>query len=113
VKVRRRRLRSGHDGSAGTGFSGDHRVSQLQDLCLSCWSMLAAYLRDLLMTHYEPVRKAAGISGSQLSHYFPDKESLVRAVITWRADTMIGPQRDPPLGNSTASTRCGHGPIPT
>ena len=49
-------------------------------------------------TNNELVRTAAGISGSQLSHYFPDKESLVRAVIAWRADTMIGLQRDPPLG---------------
>jgi TetR/AcrR family transcriptional repressor of nem operon len=29
----------------------------------------------------ELVRNPAGISGSLLSHYFPDKESLVRAVI--------------------------------
>jgi AcrR family transcriptional regulator len=49
-------------------------------------------------TNNELVRKAAGISGSQLSHYFPDKDSLVRAVITWRADTMIGLQRNPPMG---------------
>jgi AcrR family transcriptional regulator len=63
-------------------------------------------------TNNELVRKAAGISGSQLSHYVPDKESLVQAVITWRADTMIGLQRDLPRGNSTASTPCGHGPIP-
>jgi TetR/AcrR family transcriptional repressor of nem operon len=31
------------------------------------------------------VRRAAGVSGSQLMHFFPDKESLVSAVIEWRA----------------------------
>jgi TetR/AcrR family transcriptional regulator, transcriptional repressor for nem operon len=56
------------------------------------------YERGVAGTNNELVRGAAGISGSQLSHYFPDKESLVRTVIAWRADTMIGLQRDPPLG---------------
>src|ERR1700749_1738676 len=56
------------------------------------------YERGVAGTSNELVRQAAGISGSQLSHYFRDKESLVRAVIAWRADTMIGLQRDPPLG---------------
>jgi AcrR family transcriptional regulator len=56
------------------------------------------YERGVAGTSNELVRSAAGISGSQLSHYFPDKESLVRAVIAWRADTMIGLHRDPPLG---------------
>src|ERR1700753_3464092 len=56
------------------------------------------YEHGVAGTNNELVRKVAGISGSQLSHYFPDKESLVRAVIAWRADTMIGLHRDPPLG---------------
>ena len=56
------------------------------------------YEHGVTGTNNELVRKAAGISGSQLSHYFPDKESLVRAVLAWRADTMIGLQRNPPLG---------------
>jgi AcrR family transcriptional regulator len=44
------------------------------------------------------VRKAAGVSGSQLSHYFRDKESLVRAVIAWRADLIIDLHKIPLLG---------------
>jgi TetR/AcrR family transcriptional repressor of nem operon len=40
-------------------------------------------------TTNDDVRKAAGISGSQLSHYFRDKESLVRAVISRRAEQVI------------------------
>jgi TetR/AcrR family transcriptional repressor of nem operon len=56
------------------------------------------YEHGVAGTNNELVRRDAGISGSQLSHYFPDKESLVRAVIAWRADTMVGLQRNPPLG---------------
>lgn len=44
------------------------------------------------------VRSAAGISGSQLSHYFPEKESLVRAVIAWRAEQVAGLSRVSPSG---------------
>ncbi|MGY4652637.1 TetR/AcrR family transcriptional regulator, transcriptional repressor for nem operon [Mycobacterium sp. URHB0021] len=49
-------------------------------------------------TNNEMVRDATGISGSQLSHYFPDKESLVRAVLRWRADSMMGLQDHPRQG---------------
>lgn len=35
------------------------------------------------------LRKAAGVSGSQLDHYFPDKESLVLAVIDWQAQRIL------------------------
>ena len=56
------------------------------------------YAQGVQNTNNEGVRKAAGISGSQLSHYFPDKRSMVRAVISYRADSMLGLHRDPPLG---------------
>jgi TetR/AcrR family transcriptional repressor of nem operon len=44
------------------------------------------------------VRSAAGVSGSQLSHYFPEKESLIRAVIAWRAEQVVTLSRIPPSG---------------
>jgi TetR/AcrR family transcriptional regulator, transcriptional repressor for nem operon len=56
------------------------------------------YAHGVQDTNNEGVRKAAGVSGSQLSHYFPDKRSMVRAVIAFRADSMLGFHRDPPLG---------------
>jgi TetR/AcrR family transcriptional repressor of nem operon len=37
-------------------------------------------------TSADDVRKAAGVSGSQLSHYFGSKQALVRAVITHQSD---------------------------
>lgn len=44
------------------------------------------------------VRSAAGVSGSQLSHYFPEKESLIRAVIAWRAEQVVTLSRVSPSG---------------
>jgi AcrR family transcriptional regulator len=49
-------------------------------------------------TSIDDVRTAAGVSGSQMTHYFADKRSLVRAVIASQADTVIGLHRQPALG---------------
>ncbi|MET8645041.1 TetR/AcrR family transcriptional regulator [Streptomyces sp. NPDC004074] len=48
------------------------------------------YTRGVHATNNELVRRAAGVSGSQLSHYFANKESLVRAVIDWQAESVLG-----------------------
>ena len=40
-------------------------------------------------TNNEQLRRVAGVSGSQLNHYFPTKEALVRAVIEWQADRVM------------------------
>ena len=40
-------------------------------------------------TSIEDVRKAAGVSGSQMTHYFEDKRTLIRAVVTHQADTIV------------------------
>lgn len=37
----------------------------------------------------EDVKVAADVSGSQLYHYFPDKDDLVQAVITYQADAIV------------------------
>jgi AcrR family transcriptional regulator len=39
-------------------------------------------------TSFEDVRKAAKASGSQMSHYFADKRSLIRAVIAHQSDAV-------------------------
>jgi AcrR family transcriptional regulator len=49
-------------------------------------------------TSIEDVRKAAGVSGSQMTHYFTDKRSLVRAVIAWQADSIMAQHTQPALG---------------
>jgi TetR/AcrR family transcriptional regulator, transcriptional repressor for nem operon len=42
----------------------------------------------------EDVKLAAGVSGSQMYHYFPDKDDLVQAVIDYQAETIVNRNRD-------------------
>lgn len=56
------------------------------------------YEHGVQNTNNEQVREAAGVSGSQLTRHFPTKESLVRAVIAWRADAILAAHRIPQLG---------------
>jgi len=48
-------------------------------------------LHGVAGTSTEDVRKAAGVSGSQLYHYFDSKQALIRAVITRQADAPLVP----------------------
>ena len=48
-------------------------------------------------TTLEEVRAAAGVSSSQIYHYFADKEALVRAVVDYRAQTVVGETHEPAL----------------
>jgi TetR/AcrR family transcriptional regulator, transcriptional repressor for nem operon len=41
----------------------------------------------------EDVKAAAEVSGSQMYHYFPDKDELVQAVIDYHADTIVNRNR--------------------
>src|ERR1700749_769107 len=43
-------------------------------------------------TSTEDVQEAAGVSASQIYHYFSDKRSLTRAVIEYQTDTIVGIQ---------------------
>ncbi|MGW5259103.1 TetR/AcrR family transcriptional regulator [Streptomyces sp. NPDC004012] len=52
------------------------------------------YTNGVHATNNEQLRRAAGVSGSQLNHYFPSKESLVLAVIAWRAERVLTFHRD-------------------
>ena len=48
-------------------------------------------------TTLEEVRAAAGVSSSQIYHYFADKEALVRAVVDYRSQTVVGETHEPAL----------------
>lgn len=48
------------------------------------------YANGVHATNNDHLRRAAGVSGSQLNHYFPTKESLVLAVIAWQAERVLG-----------------------
>jgi TetR/AcrR family transcriptional repressor of nem operon len=45
--------------------------------------------RGVAGTTLEDVKVAAEVSGSQMYHYFPDKDELVQAVIDYQADTIV------------------------
>ena len=45
--------------------------------------------RGVAGTTLEDVKVAADVSGSQMYHYFPDKNELVQAVIDYQADTIV------------------------
>ena len=48
-------------------------------------------------TTLDDVRDEAGVSSSQIYHYFADKEALVRAVVDYRAQTLVGETHEPML----------------
>src|SRR5579871_3318607 len=49
--------------------------------------------RGVAATTLDDVRVAAEVSGSQLYHYFPDKNELVQAVIDYQADAIVNRNR--------------------
>jgi TetR/AcrR family transcriptional repressor of nem operon len=56
--------------------------------------------RGVAGTRLDDVRAAARVSGSQLSHYFADKDELVQAVIDHQADTIVSNQRRADIGSA-------------
>lgn len=56
------------------------------------------YERGVAATTLEDVKTAAEVSGSQLSHYFADKDGLVRAVVDRQADAVVGTSQRADLG---------------
>ena len=49
--------------------------------------------RGVASTTLEDVKVAAEVSGSQMYHYFPDKDELVQAVIDYNADAIVNRNR--------------------
>jgi AcrR family transcriptional regulator len=49
--------------------------------------------RGVASTSLEDVKAAADVSGSQMYHYFPDKNDLVQAVIDYQAESIVNRQR--------------------
>ncbi|EIU62929.1 transcriptional regulator, TetR family [Mycobacteroides abscessus subsp. bolletii 1S-154-0310] len=47
------------------------------------------HTKGVAATNNEQLRRVTGISGSQLNHYFPTKESLVMAVIEWQTEQVM------------------------
>jgi TetR/AcrR family transcriptional regulator, transcriptional repressor for nem operon len=47
------------------------------------------YTRGEAQTGIRDVKAAAGISGSQMTHYFPDRDALIHAVVEYRAKEVV------------------------
>jgi len=58
------------------------------------------YERGVAGTTLDDVRAAADVSGSQLYHYFADKDDLVQAVISRQADVIVGNQEQADLATN-------------
>jgi AcrR family transcriptional regulator len=94
------------DGRRGTGKT--HALKYLAETDIGSiprdTTRIVEAAAELIYTHgvkgttNEQVRTVAGVSGSQLNQYFPDKESLIRAVIAWRTDRIIALHQIPALG---------------
>jgi len=56
-------------------------------------------LREGLSTlNMDTLRRAASVSGSQLAHYFADKQALIRAVVVRQIHVVLDFHRQPKLG---------------
>ncbi|MFE4468091.1 TetR/AcrR family transcriptional regulator [Leifsonia sp. NPDC056824] len=56
------------------------------------------YANGVQATNNDAIRSAAGVSGSQLTHYFPTKEGLVLGVIDWQAADILEFHRSDEFG---------------
>ena len=50
------------------------------------------YERGVARTSTQDVENAAGVSSSQIYHYFADKPALIRAVIAYQGERVVGGQ---------------------
>jgi AcrR family transcriptional regulator len=75
-----------------------NRGRATRDRIISCTAELAI-TQGLSGLSLDNVRQAASVSGSQLSHYFADKDALIRAVITRQTQVLLDFHRQPALRN--------------
>jgi TetR/AcrR family transcriptional regulator, transcriptional repressor for nem operon len=82
---------------------GPRRTGELTRKGQQTRQRIVAAAADLILqqgvagTTLDDVRAEAGVSSSQIYHYFADKESLVRAVVDYRAQTVVGDIHEPAL----------------
>src|SRR5690348_4896081 len=50
------------------------------------------FVNGVAGTRLDQVRDAAGVSSSQIYHYFDDKDALVRAVVEYQNNAVVGEQ---------------------
>ena len=78
---------------AGTGRRLTRRGQQTRQRIVAAAAELM-FENGVAETTLEDIRAVAGVSGSQVYHYFEDKQALVRAVIDHQADAVLDAQSD-------------------
>ncbi len=79
----------------GTGLGDERRLTRRGR---ATRQRIVAAAAELMFEHgvaettLEDIRAAAGVSGSQVYHYFEDKQALVRAVIDYQVDAVLDTQ---------------------
>jgi TetR/AcrR family transcriptional repressor of nem operon len=81
-------------GTPGARLTGKGRATRARILDTAAGLILE---RGVAGTGIEDVRKAAGVSGSQMTHYFHDKRTLIHDVIAYQADATLALQQMPGL----------------
>jgi AcrR family transcriptional regulator len=79
-----------HEGLTSRGQATRERIVSAAAELIFERGVAAVSMRD--------VRQAASVSGSQLSHYFGDKQSLIRAVIAHQGEAVVQAHQMPELG---------------
>lgn len=78
-----------------TGFTAKGRATRERILQSAAQIILDDGLSGLSL---DKVRQVASVSGSQLSHYYTDKQALIRAVLERQIEVVLGFHRQPTLG---------------
>src|ERR1700760_898796 len=82
-----------HQGEAPDGRRLTRRGRETRQRIVAAAAALM-FENGVAETTLEDIRAAAGVSGSQVYHYFEDKQALVRAVIDYQADAVLDAQDD-------------------
>jgi AcrR family transcriptional regulator len=85
-----------HEGRSATReFTAKGRATRERVLQSAAQVLLSEGLSGF---NLEKVRQAAGVSGSQLTHYFADRPALLRAVLERQIEVVLDFHRQPTLG---------------
>jgi TetR/AcrR family transcriptional repressor of nem operon len=77
-----------NDAGAGAGRPLTRRGRETRQRIVAAAAELM-FDNGVAETTLEDIRAAAGVSGSQVYHYFQDKQALVRAVIDYQTDAVL------------------------
>ncbi len=90
-------VRSEAEATAPGARRHTRRGAATRELIISAAATLI-FEKGVARTSIDDIRRATGVSGSQMTHYFADKQALVRAVIEHQVVRILHAHRQPQLG---------------